>query len=58
MKGKKIEENFGENSGEISEIPKIPGRTFPGKFPENSGGFFRLNVMLQSVNLVFYFCKK
>ena len=37
---------------------KTPGRNFSGKFPENSGEFFRLNAMIQSVNLLFYFCKR
>ena len=29
-------ENFGKVSGKISQIPKIPGKVFPGKLTENS----------------------
>ena len=58
IKARKLGENFEENFGKISEVLKIPGRNFPGKFLENSGGFFRSNAMLQSVNLLFYVCKK
>ena len=52
---------FGENlrkiSGKISEMSKIPERNFSGKFPGNSGGFFRWNAMLQSKNLFFMVVK-
>ena len=58
IKVMEIQENFGENFGEISEIPKISGRNFSGKFPGNSGGFFRWNAMLQSKNLFFYVYKR
>ena len=58
MKVRKLWENFGENFREISEMSKIPGRNFSGKFPGNSGGFFRSNTMIQSENLSFYFYKK
>ena len=53
-----IQKNFGKISGEISEIPKIPGRNFSVKFPGNAGCFFRVNAMLQSINLIFYGYKK
>ena len=60
IKGRKIGENFGENFGKISEIPKIR-ENFPRKFPENSrkipgksGGFLGQNAMIQSGNRVFY----
>jgi hypothetical protein len=36
----KIQKNFGKISGKISEMSKIHGRNFSGKFPGNSGGFF------------------
>ena len=49
-----IQKNFGKISEKISEMSKIPGRNFSGKFPGNSGGFFRSNAMIQSVNLLFY----
>ena len=48
-----LQENFGKISGKISEMSKIPGRNFSGKFPGNSGEFFRVNVMLQSKNHFF-----
>jgi hypothetical protein len=53
-----LRENFGKISEKISDITKILGRTFSGKFPGNSGGFFRLNAVLQSINLSFYVYKK
>jgi hypothetical protein len=40
IKAVNIEENFVGNFRKISQITKIPGRNFPGKFPGNSGGFF------------------
>jgi hypothetical protein len=57
MKDMGIHENFGKVSGKISEMSKIPGRNFSGKFPGNSGCFFRLNARLQRKNLSFYVCK-
>ena len=50
----KFNKNFRKISEKISEMSKIPGRTFSGKFPGNSGCFFRTNAMLQSKNLSFY----
>ena len=43
-----IQKNFGKISGKIYEMSKIPGRTFSGKFPGNSEGFFRVNATIQS----------
>ena len=54
MKDVNVHENFGKISGKISEMSKTPGRNFSGKFPGNSGCFFRVNTMIQSVNLFFY----
>ena len=54
----KLKENFMKIPGKISEMSKIPGRNFSGKFPGNSGGFFRANTMSQRVNLYFYVCKR
>ena len=53
-----IPKNFGKISEKISDITKIPGRNFSGKFPENSGGFFWWNATVQSVNPFFYVYKK
>ena len=39
--------NFGGNFREISEMSKIHGGNFSGKFPGNSGCFFRWNAMVQ-----------
>ena len=50
-------ENFGENFGEISEIPKIPKKFPLGNFRKISGKFvviFTENVMKQSENCYFY----
>jgi hypothetical protein len=58
MKAREFGENPTGNFRKISEMSKIPGRNFSGKFPGNSGEFFRVNVMLQSVNLFFYVCKR
>jgi hypothetical protein len=63
VKVRKPGENFGENFGKISEIPKIREkfpRKISRKFPENfrkTVMFFNTNTMLQSENLSFYFCK-
>ena len=54
IKVMELQESFGKISEKISEMSKIPGRNFPGKFPGNSGGVFRINATLQSINLVFY----
>ena len=53
IKVRKFGENFPGNFRKISEIPKIPGRIFSGKFPGNSGDFFQWNAMIQRVNLSF-----
>ena len=58
VKVRKLGETFKENLREISEISKIPGRTFSGKFPGNSGCFFQVKTRIQSENLSFYVCKK
>ena len=58
VKARKLGENFEKLPGKISEIPKISGRTFSGKFPGNSGCFFRGNTMIQSKNHSFYFYKR
>ena len=58
IKAMKIQESFRKISGKILQIPKIPGRNFSGKFPGNSGCFFRWNAMLQSKNLFFYVYKR
>jgi hypothetical protein len=58
MKVRTLGGNFEENFREISQIPKIPGRNFSGKFPGNSGYFFRGKSIIQSVNLSFYVCKR
>jgi hypothetical protein len=55
VKARKLGENSGRNFRKISEMSKISGRNFSGKFPGNSGCFFRLNTMLQRVNLFFYY---
>ena len=58
MQETEIKENFGKISEKIFEMSKIPGRTFSGKFPGNSGDFFQWNAMIQRVNLSFYFYKR
>ena len=52
-----IQESFGKISGKISEMLKIPGRNFSGKFPGNSGCFSWVSTRLQSKNLLFMFIK-
>jgi hypothetical protein len=47
VKVRKFGENFAGNFRKISEMSKIPGRSFSGKFPGNSGCFFRSNAMMQ-----------
>jgi hypothetical protein len=39
IKVMEIQKSFRKISGKISEMSKIPGRNFPGKFPGNSGCF-------------------
>ena len=58
IKVRNLGENFPGSFRKISEMSKLLGRNFSGKFPGNSGCFFRVNTMLQSVNLLFYVYKR
>ena len=48
----------GKFQGKFPKFWKLPEELSPENFPEIPGVFFRLNTMIQSENLSFYFYKK
>ena len=58
-KDMEVKESFGKVSGKSSEMSKIPGRNFPGKFPGNSGCFFSSKCKdTDQKSIFFYVCKR
>ena len=53
IKVMEIQESFRKISGKILQIPKIPGGTFSGKFPGNSGGVFSVKYNVTARKSIF-----